>query len=81
MAGLSIPTVTRDFPREASLVDRLRKPDSRLLINFISGAPLLRRHAGQGTVLSGHDCMSHFHHQERTHATRLKSWLVTSMRE
>lgn len=81
VSNLSIPTVSRDFPAEAALVAKLRKPDSRLLINFISGAPLLQWYHGSGVVLSGHDCMSHFYRQERQHATKLKQRLVTILRE
>jgi hypothetical protein len=81
LSNLSIPTVSRDFVAEAALVEKLRKRDSRLLINFISGAPLLNRYNGSGVVLSGHDCMSHFFQQERRYAKKLKDKLVTGLRE
>lgn len=81
LSNLSIPTVSRNFLAEAALVTKLRKPNSRLLINFISGAPLLKRYHGSGVVLSGHDCMSHFFRQERNHTKKLKDWAVTILRE
>lgn len=70
--GLSLPTVTRDFGGEERLVRRLAaEAPSVLLIDFISGAPLLRAISGPGTVLSGHDCMSHLFGCEAESATTL----------
>lgn len=75
---LSLPTVTRDFDREETLVKSLARParNPRLLVHFITGAPLLERFDGRGIVLSGHDCMSHVYLEEARHArdwpTRLK---------
>ncbi len=75
---LSLPTVTRDFDREETLVKLLARParNPRLLVHFITGAPLLERFDGRGIVLSGHDCMSHVYLEEARHArnwpTRLK---------
>jgi hypothetical protein len=68
----SIPTVTRNFPAEAELVRAItrREPESRLLIDFISGAPLVR-YVDTGVVISGHDCMSHLFREEAGRATSM----------
>jgi len=81
-SGLSLPTVTRDFSSEARLVKLLHQevPKSQLLIDFISGAPLLREFNGCGTVLSGHDCMSYLFEQEGRFASCLRDKLYLRLR-
>jgi hypothetical protein len=66
---LSLPTVTRDFPSEERIIRDLQgdHPDARLLIDFLSGAPLLRK-IRQGVVLSGHDCFSRLFREEGRYA-------------
>lgn len=68
--GLSLPTVTRDFAAEAELVRSLSREatHARLLVDFVSGAPLLHAFRGPGTVLSGHDCMSYLFQEESRYA-------------
>ncbi len=75
--GLSVPTMTRDFPAEAHWVRHLAQGSTgtHLLINFISGAPLLGLVAGKGVVLSGHDCMSHLHAEEAKYAVGIRQRL------
>ncbi|MSU35326.1 MAG: hypothetical protein EXS36_09460 [Pedosphaera sp.] len=67
---LSLPTVTRDFDGEEKLVKTLARQtkNPRLLVHFITGAPLLERFDGRGVILSGHDCMSHVYLEEARHA-------------
>jgi hypothetical protein len=74
LTGHSIPTVTRDFEAEAAVLRGIvrREPQSRLLIDFISGAPLVRQ-VMSGAVISGHDCMSHLFREEADRATTLKT--------
>lgn len=78
---LSLPTVTRDFLAETELTRKLvrGRENARLLIDFISGAPLLRWFHGSGTVLSGHDCMSYLFQEEGRfacgHKKRFHFWL------
>ena len=74
LTGHSIPTVTRDFEAEATVLRGItrREPQSRLMIDFISGAPLVR-HVTAGAVISGHDCMSHLFREEADRAATLKT--------
>ncbi|MBL9138409.1 MAG: hypothetical protein JNK85_21250 [Verrucomicrobiales bacterium] len=72
LQGLSLPTVTRDFEGEARMVSQLAHGiEARLLIDFLSGAPLVRNF-GRGTVLSGHDCLSRLFAEESRHASSLR---------
>lgn len=70
---LSLPTVSRDFDLEFRTVREIIgcEGPSKILIDFISGAPLLKMASGSGVVLSGHDCMSYLFEQEMRWATRL----------
>jgi hypothetical protein len=70
---LSLPTISRDFDREFQTVRNIvgREGASKILIDFISGAPLLNKASGSGIVLSGHDCMSYLFEQEMRWANRL----------
>jgi hypothetical protein len=72
LSACSVPTVTRNFAGEAGVVNKLmrRHPDARLLIDFISGAPLVR-HFASGVVISGHDCMSHLFAEEANRTSTL----------
>jgi hypothetical protein len=69
---LSLPTVTRDFTGEERIIRGLLKKqtDTRLIIDYMSGAPLLRK-VTQGVILSGHDCLSRLYREEGRYAT---SW-------
>jgi hypothetical protein len=69
---LSLPTVTRDFAGEERIIRDLLagQSDARLIIDFMSGAPLLRK-VRQGVVLSGHDCFSRFFREQGKYA---ESW-------
>lgn len=78
---LSIPTVTRDFDAEAGLVEKLRRNNTRLLINYLSGAPLLLKFSGEGTILSGHDCISYFCRRAREKSRDFMSWTSAAVRE
>ena len=68
----SVPTATRDFAGEATLIGRLMTAyvSPRLIIDFISGAPLVSWFS-QGVVISGHDCMSYLFGEE---ARRAATW-------
>ena len=74
--------MTRDFRAEGELVRRLagERRESRLLINFLSGAPLLETISGPGVILSGHDCMSHLHAEEAKYAVGLTQRLHFRLR-
>lgn len=68
--GLSLPTVTRNFDAEYTWLkgQAAGRQDVRVLIDFISGAPLLDTMHGPGLILSGHDCMSYLFRQEAVYA-------------
>jgi len=71
-----LSTSTRNFELEEKWVrDSVgERSDCRLLIDFITGAPLLSRFQ-EGTILSGHDCMSYLFLQEARSADRVLSKL------
>lgn len=83
LTRLSLPTVTRDFEAEESVIrERLNEGGAlRVLIDYISGAPLLARFsAPQGFVFSGHDCMSYLYGEEYRYSSRLKQRLHFAIR-
>jgi len=59
LRGLTRSTVRRDFGEEGRAVQGMVSAGEtvRVLVDFISGAPLVG-HVNGGTVVSGHDCMS-----------------------
>lgn len=85
----SLPTVTRDFKAEYAWVRAQAggRADARLLIDFLSGAPLLESVHGSGVILSGHDCMSYLFRQEASYArnwrqewhTRIRSYFAENV--
>jgi glycosyltransferase involved in cell wall biosynthesis len=62
---LSLPTVTRDFAAEQQIARATasRVPETRVLVDLISGSPLCRA-IRRGVVVSGHDCISWFWRQQ-----------------
>jgi len=79
---LNLPTVTRDFAGETRLIRNLldRTEEARLVIDFISGAPLLP-YIKQGVVLSGHDCMSRLFREEAKCAENWRKGVHFRIRE
>jgi hypothetical protein len=77
----SQPTATRDFAGEAAIVRHLlpSMPAARLVIDFISGAPLVRAFE-RGVVVSGHDCMSHLFREESRRAATWREQAHFEMR-
>ena len=76
MRRLSLPTVTRDFAGEERIIRELLvgQSDVRLVIDYMSGAPLLRK-VREGVILSGHDCLSRLYREEGKYAATWRSRL------
>jgi hypothetical protein len=82
LSGRSVPTVTRNFRAESAVVSGLarRYANARLLIDFITGAPLVERFSA-GVVISGHDCMSHLFREEGDRASSIATRAHFRLRE